>query len=254
MDSSNRIVQGFWTGPLTTMERLSMQSFIANGHEFHLYVYDGNMPGVPDNVHLRNAAEIVPESEVRTFRCAQQFSDFFRMMLLLKRGGWHSDLDNICLKPLDFPESHIFYRDHDEATITLALSKAPAGSDLLRHCCDYVMSLDKDTREYLPWQAIGSEFVLGAVEYFGMTEFAQPGKVFDPVHHARVRDIVDPAVEFDLSKSYSVHLFHAAWNRGPEDRTGRGFDLGLRFGEQRLDTDAVYPPECLYETLKRKYL
>ena len=67
-----------------------------------------------------------------------------------------------------------------------------------------------------------------------------------------MRDLVDPAAKFDLSQSYSVHLFHAAWNSGPSDRTGRGFDLGQLPGE-RLDTNATYHSDCLYEQLKRKY-
>jgi hypothetical protein len=39
IDDSNRIIQGFWTGPLTTMERLSMASFVQNGHKLHVFSY-----------------------------------------------------------------------------------------------------------------------------------------------------------------------------------------------------------------------
>ena len=251
MRPDNKIVQGFWMGDFTTMERLCVKSFLANGHEFHLYCYE--MPkGVPDGVVLRDAAEIVPWDKVETFRCAQQFSDYFRIALLLKRGGWHSDMDNCCLKTLDFSDGHVFYSDHDESTMSLALSKAPAGSRLLQHCYDHLSQMSVGERERLSWQEIGAEFVQGAIEFFHMEEYAQPGYVFDPVHHTRVREIVDPRAKFDLSKSYSVHLFHAAWNNGPEDRMGRGFDLELPPGES-LSTDGEYPPGCLYQILKEKY-
>ena len=253
MDPSNRLVQGFWSGPLTTMERLSMQSFVAAGHEFHLYVYDGNLPGVPDSVHLRNAAEILPVKEAATFRCVQQLSDHFRISLLLKRGGWYVDMDTICLQPFNFSSDHIFYRDYDESTISFAVSKAPAGSPLMQHCHDYLSQLTSEDRQRLTWQEIGTEFVTGAVEFFGLQKFAQPGYVFDPVQWQRARLVVDPTVTWDLSRSYAVHLFQAIWNDGPEDRVGKGFDLGHAPGP-RLDTNAEYHPDCLYEQLKRRYL
>jgi hypothetical protein len=252
MDKSNIIVQGFWSGPLTTMERLSMQSFVAQGHEFHLFSYEP-VEGIPAGVTLCDAAEIVPKLEAKTFRCAQQLSDYFRIKLLLKRGGWYADMDIVLLRPLDIQATYCFYRDYDEATISLALSKAPVGAPFLDHCATYIESMSAEDRRRLSWQEIGTELVLGAIEYFGLTKFAQPGYVFDPIHHSRVRSLVDSTAEWDLSRSYAVHLFHAAWNSGPEDKTGRGFDLDIPPGP-RLDTDGKYPEGCLYEILKRRYL
>ena len=81
---SNRIVQGFWQGDFTTMERLCVKSFIACGHDFYLYCYE-QPKGLPVGVHIMDANEILPEAEVATFRCVQQFSDYFRMILLLKK-------------------------------------------------------------------------------------------------------------------------------------------------------------------------
>lgn len=253
LSPSNRLVQGFWSGPLTTMERLSMQSFVAAGHEFHLYVYDGNLLGVPPSVHLRNAAEIIPVKEAATFRCVQQLSDQFRITLLLKRGGWYVDLDTICLQPFDFSSDYIFYRDYDESTISFAVSKAPVGSPLMQHCHDYLSQLTAEDRQRLSWQEIGTEFVTGAVEFFGLQKFAQPGYTFDPIQWQRAREVVNPEAKWDLSRSHAVHLFHAVWNGGPKDRLGRGFDLGQDL-DARLDTDGEYHPDCLYEQLKRKFL
>lgn len=254
ISADNLVVQGFWSGPITAMERLSIASFLQNGHRFDLYTYDArevqSVP--PGNVHICDAREIVPESEVSTFRCAQQFSDYFRIALLLKKGGWHSDLDVVLLRPLDFSADFCFYRDHDESTISFAFSKAPAGSSLMRHCYDYLSQMAPDDRARLSWQEVGTEFVSGAVEYFNLTAFAQPGYVLDPVHWSRVRDLIDPTAAFDLSRSYSVHLFHAAWNSGPADSMGKGFDLGHRL-DNPIWTDATYHPDCLYEQLKRRF-
>ena len=42
------IIQSFWVGePLSKLEQLCIQSFLDNGHEFHLYVYD-DVQGIPE--------------------------------------------------------------------------------------------------------------------------------------------------------------------------------------------------------------
>ena len=197
MIESNRIVQGFWQGDFTTMERLCVKSFIYWGHTFELFCYE-KPKGVPDGVVLRDAAEILPREQMDTFRCAAQFSDHFRVALLLKKGGWHSDLDNCLLAPLDHKSEYVFYRDYDESTISLALSKAPAGAPFLRHCYDYVQAMSLEERARLSWQEIGTELVLGAIEYFKLTGHAQPGRAFDPVQWERIRSIVGPTVKFDF--------------------------------------------------------
>jgi hypothetical protein len=250
LSADNLLVQGFWSGPLTTMERLSMRSFLSNGHEFHLYSY-GEIKGIPEGAVLCDAAEIVPESEVATFRCAAQFSDYFRIALLYKKGGWYVDLDTICLQAFQFYVDYCFYRDQDESTISFAVSKSPAGSPLMQHCYDYLAQMDPEDRARLDWQEIGSDFACGAVEFFKMTQFAQPGYVFDPIHWTRVRDLINPVAKWDLSRSYAAHLFHAAWNKGPHDSSGKGFDLGHKLSDD-LDTDVSYHSDCLYEQLKRR--
>jgi Glycosyltransferase sugar-binding region containing DXD motif len=56
----NRVMQSLWIGnELSTMERLSITSFLAHGHEFDLYTY-GPVGGVPKGVRLRDAVEIIP--------------------------------------------------------------------------------------------------------------------------------------------------------------------------------------------------
>src|SRR5258706_1862824 len=98
---NNKIVQGLWIGgSLSTMERLSIKSFLANGHAYHLYAYD-DVAGVPPGAVVKDGNQILPSSLI--FRCKQNksfaaFSDFFRYKLLLEKGGWWVDLDVVCLK------------------------------------------------------------------------------------------------------------------------------------------------------------
>ena len=108
MCEDNRIIQSLWVGPrLSTMERLSIRSFLANGHEFHLYCY-APIAGIPEGAIVKDAREIVPESDVEKFRNLANFSDSFRYNLLLKKGGWWSDTDSVCLRPLDFNQNYVF--------------------------------------------------------------------------------------------------------------------------------------------------
>src|SRR6266850_2985168 len=107
----NKIIQGLWIGPeLSVMEQLSIASFMRNGHEYHLYIYD-EPKNVPVGTVIKDANEILPASSVfqyKQYPSYSGFSNFFRYKLLLERGGWWIDADTICLKPFDFPEDNVF--------------------------------------------------------------------------------------------------------------------------------------------------
>ena len=95
---------------MTAIERLSITSFIENGHTFDLYSY-GAIQGIPEGTQLRNAAEILPVERVFRYRDHSSyagFSNFFRYKLLSERGGWWVDLDAVCLKPFDFDDEFVF--------------------------------------------------------------------------------------------------------------------------------------------------
>src|SRR5437870_1345057 len=102
---TNKIVQGLWIGPeLSVMEQLSVASFMRNGHEYHLYVYD-DVKNIPAGTVIKDASEILPASRIfqyKHFPTYAGFSNFFRYKLLLERGGWWIDTDTVCLKPFDF--------------------------------------------------------------------------------------------------------------------------------------------------------
>ena len=95
------IINSLWIGlPLSLMERLSITSFLQNSHEYHLYRYD-EIANVPDGTVLRDAAEILPASEIFYYRrgggrgSVAAFADLFRYKLLLEKGGWWVDTDMV---------------------------------------------------------------------------------------------------------------------------------------------------------------
>ena len=102
------LIQGLWVGgdALPDLVRISICSFIEQGHPYHLYSYKP-FPNLPPGCIRKDAAEILPEKYV--YRRASDgslasFSDWFRYELLKKKGGYYADTDIICLKPFDFDE------------------------------------------------------------------------------------------------------------------------------------------------------
>src|SRR5829696_4895343 len=103
--TDNKIVQGLWFyGDLPLLQQISIASFLANGHEYHLYTY-GSVGNAPPGTTFRDAGELIPESKVfqdRGEKGYAAFADGFRYRLLLDRGGWWVDTDVVCLKFFDF--------------------------------------------------------------------------------------------------------------------------------------------------------
>src|SRR4029079_10479871 len=61
-------VQGLWIGPrLSTMQQLTIRSFLANGHPFHLFIYE-DVTGIPRDTTVLDARAILPESEICTYQ------------------------------------------------------------------------------------------------------------------------------------------------------------------------------------------
>jgi len=90
----NKTIQGPWIGPeLSLMEQLSISSFLQNGHDYHLYVYD-EVKNIPAGTVIRNANEILPAAGMFQYKHRPSYAGFashFRYKLLLERGGWWAD-------------------------------------------------------------------------------------------------------------------------------------------------------------------
>ncbi len=98
------IIQSLWIGkPLSNLEKLCIQSFMDNGHEFHLYTYD-SVGEIPAGCIVKDGNAILPATDIFISKSGTVggFSDWFRYALLYKKGGWWVDMDMICIKPFDF--------------------------------------------------------------------------------------------------------------------------------------------------------
>ncbi len=83
------IIQSLWIGDdLTNVEKLCVQSFLNNGHEFHLYTYT-DIGGIPSGAVVKDGTAILPSSEIFKYKGGSYagFADWFRYALLAKLGG-----------------------------------------------------------------------------------------------------------------------------------------------------------------------
>ena len=238
----SRVVQGLWIGPrLSLIEELSIRSFLAHGHEYHLYAY-GKIQNVPEGAVLKDANEICPSTRIFKYRDHDSysgFSNYFRYKLLGAIGGWWADLDLICLKPFDFDGDYVFSSEDPQPfegnnrRMNVGAIKAPACSPLMEHLCEVCENKNPSD---LVWGEIGPCLFSEGVHKFGMECHVKEPAVFCPIPWFRWKDAIDPDVRLRLTEeTYAVHLWNEMWRR-------EGFDK-----------DDEYDPACLYERLKATY-
>lgn len=246
MSEDNRVIQSLWIGSgLGVMQQLSVRSYLANGHEFHLYAYN-DMANVPVGAVVKDGNSIVPAYKIKEFKGAAQFYDYFAYALLSQKGGWAVGMDTICLKPFDHRTDFVFPTDNvEEYYISNAVMKAPASSRVMQRAYVEAGSIDTILSH---WTVIGPDLLHRLVLELGLTQFVVSGVEFDPVPWNRLPDIINPDITIDLGASFAVHLRSSLWNGGPNCQPGSvGWD-------RRLDTALTYPPGCLWEKLKSRYL
>jgi glycosyl transferase-like sugar-binding protein len=233
-----------WIGPrLSTLERLAMASFVANGHAVHLYTYE-HVDGVPEGVDRLDAAEILPQSAVFTYAdgfgkgSPSAFANRFRYKLLLERGGIYADADVVCLKPLAFAESmaHAVASERvlesQDVMLNGCFLKAPAGSEAMRECWEACAALDPSK---VQWGETGPKLVTRVFAARGMRACALAPEVINPVDWWNAHRIPYLPLPQMPPTAHAVHCWNEVW----------------RF--HGLDKDASYPSAGAYETLKRRY-
>jgi Glycosyltransferase sugar-binding region containing DXD motif len=239
----NDVIQGLWIGTrLSTMQRLSINSFIANGHKYHLYAYT-DLEDVPPAAIIKDASTILPASMVfQNHRHATYaaFSDLFRYKLLLTHGGWWADLDCVCLRYFDFDTDYVFSSEHVlngsavYEEVNSGVIKAPKGAEILEYA--WATSRAKDPAK-ASWDELGPHIVRDAVSKFSLSQYVKPAATFCPLPPWQCKNIVDPGCPLVFGKeTYTVHLWNELWRRS------------------NTNPDGVFDRNCFYERLKASYL
>jgi hypothetical protein len=232
-------IQSLWIGDrLSSMEQLSMRSFLAQGHPYHLYAYE-RIGNVPDGVVMMDAAEILPASAIfrySEFDSVAGFANFFRYKLLLDRGGWWCDTDLVCLKP--FPNDPVVfsaqinqYGTAEEPNIGAV--RLPAGSEFAGRAWSVCQSKDPAK---IRWGETGPDLTRQIINDLNLHWCVKSAAAFCPVPFPTWQTMLEPNHTWDFGdETYAVHLWNELWRRAGKDK------------------DEVYDQDCLYEQLKRRY-
>lgn len=231
-------IQSLWIGErLSTMERLAVASFLANGHEFHLYVYS-DVANIPPGTTVRDGNEILPSSMIFQYRDRPSysgFSNYFRYKLLLDRGGWWVDTDLICLRPFVTEDEYVFASEPGKEgdVICAGAIKTPPGSEAMQWAWDVCRAKDPAS---LRWGETGPALVAETVARFGLARHVLPSTAFCAIRDGAWSTITAPDAPVLPADAFGIHLWNERWRRNGHDKDGE------------------YPGTSLYEGLKRRYL
>ena len=117
----NKVANSLWIGEkLLPQNIISIKSFLQNGFDYNLYVYD-DVKNVPSGVNVLDANDILPESRIWVYKKGfnkggvSGYSCEFRYQFLYNHGGLFVDTDIILLKQFDLDKSFIFISELNES-------------------------------------------------------------------------------------------------------------------------------------------
>lgn len=268
MGSDNRIIQGLWIGPsLSVMEQLSIRSFLANGHEYHLYVYE-KPSGVPDGTVLKDASEVLNKDRIWRSKhegfgkgSVSGFADLFRYVLLHRAGGWWVDTDVICLRPFDHSANTVISSsdegEHGILPCNFVL-KFPAGGPLTAYLVGIADRTDVENIGYLE---IGPFLIQRMVRELELQQYLASPSEFAPIGWRSLSKIVHQPFEWTPRSVYRVLYWRTHWLLHPKERPGRivpesyAIHMWNEFwNQQGYDKNQTFAKSCVYERLKRRYL
>ena len=117
-----------------------------------IYFAYSDINGVPSDVTIRDASEIIEPSKVFKHRNSYAaFADLFRWALLGKRGGYYCDTDVLCLKPFEFSESIVIGTEDTDFLTTSVLGFD--GTSLANQFADDMLYEALNPLEWRSWDS-----------------------------------------------------------------------------------------------------
>ena len=217
------VARSFWFGnPITWIGFLSMQSYLSQGHSFELYAYEDI--SVPEGVSLKDANELIPESE--SFEMLNSidgirgrfttFSNVFRYKLIHDKGGMWVDLDSICVKSIDInhPTGLLFASERARTGLEINncnIWVSDPGHPVLAALYSKAMSADQSSLHHL---SFNKKFILDVFDVMGYdwTLYVAPVEWFCPIPWYNIQTIFssssDEPARSLCNQSYAIHLFN----------------------------------------------
>jgi Alpha 1,4-glycosyltransferase conserved region/Glycosyltransferase sugar-binding region containing DXD motif len=207
------IFQSFWHGgALPPYEQLCLKSFVDCGHAVDLYTYDVNL-AVPSGVRICDATALANQNEVFVYAdgfgvgSPAAFSDLFRYMLLVEKGGWWIDTDVVCLTDrIPFVEEFFAYEEAD--VINGATMYFKPRHPVMIQCLDQARKLGCSIK----WGDIGPYLLTRVLEEHGLTDRAYPASICYPIHYSQALDVLRPSKAAVLAGQIEGALFLHLWN------------------------------------------
>ena len=220
-----------WIGPsLSPVERACLRSILRQGHDLALYCYR-EPTGVPEGVELRDAADILPESEIvrHWSGSVALFANRFRYELQRLALGTWLDCDAYLVRPLDFDRLYLF-GEYEARRINNGVLRLPADSPMLppllqlfdertvppwlpwRNRLAAGWRLRRTGRSGLgrmPWGSAGPKALTYFASEFGLLEEALPPPVLYPLPWQEAQRIArEPLETLITAETASIHI----WN------------------------------------------
>ena len=250
------IVQSLWIGDeLSIMEQYCIKSFLKHQMEFHLYTY-GDVKNVPHGTILKDANEILPESEIFTLKDTYlPFSDIWRYKMLYLKGNYWVDLDLIAMKKFDFDDDYVFASERtiqrgamaskDPSVYQICVLKAPKGSEFFRglyeKCKKSQTRYGKTNKDNCKYMRIFRE----AVKAYEYEKYVKSPETFCNLDWWYAKDAFLPKEEYvekygvkpqpmsSMFENYTIHLWR-----------------NLVKNKYKLDVNKKYNEKCLWEKIK----
>lgn len=247
----------FWAyGKLSKLELISISSFVAQGYEVNLWTY-GDMPNAPTGAIVRDAREILPESEVFLNQRGSYagFSDLFRYAVLCSIGGLYADTDVIALKPAsELPTDPFLVTERtgtkknlkntlrnllglqkgDRINGNIIFNPIPQQGNLIDLSYAYSLRFPKKD---VKWSEIGPSLLTAIVKIYPnhgfkiqSPDFANPISYSDCPHKLLSQNVKVP------DSSHFLHCYNEKWRRAGQDK------------------NADYPKNCLLYNLEKRFL
>jgi len=261
---SNNTVQSLWIGDrLTLMEQLSIKSFIANGHEYHLYVYD-DVKDIPSRAIVKDANEIIPESEVYKSKFLTDhgeycgFSDYFRIKLIIDKGGYWADNDFVCLKHFDFKEEYVFsseMRAKGLERMNTGIIKCPQDDYYLQQIYKH---MTKDAVRKTQGGLIFGDNMIKHIKKYDLDKYIKKYDVFCKIKFAESCNLIVKGLmkNYDYyNDCYAVHLWRQIMASQKEVLSSEKNSFKRKLKSMFvIDRDKIYSTDTVYGFWQDKYL
>jgi hypothetical protein len=215
-----------WIGDkLGKLEQLTLKSFVDNGHQPVVWLYNTACAGIPEGVLKRDANEILPSSRIFSYEgrgdCRAGsyggFSDLFRYYLLKTVGGWYCDMDVTCLQSFaDINNSEYVIRPHNTVEIVGNIIKTPKNAPFLDDCIALTEKhIDKRNDRWVK----PVEILRDCVKKHSLEQYLAPIDWFGNDNIEDIRHMLSIGVfcKKELQPKYALHWCNEATSTGQWD-------------------------------------